>query len=145
MADSLSNPGTDPDVADALENAPMQVAMNDKFTPLNPMQPAYSNPGGHETSQQSINPGRAEILDPPSPNIAKAINRVRAWIKEKEQRGMGSQPALEMNIQMMQRGGKIGEGMAKHMLDMFQPHPLENGPLLQAPAIEGDFTKMEDD
>jgi hypothetical protein len=73
--------------------------------------------------------GSPEFLAPPSKNVAKAITRVNAWIKEKEKYGEGhEQPALLTNIRIMMRGGPMAEKMAKHMLDTFEPHPSESLP-----------------
>lgn len=79
-----------------------------------------------------------EILDPPSANIQKAIDTVKYWMG---QRTSEPQLALEENIKIMERGGPMAEGMAKHMLEMFQKPP-KTGLAVSGKTLEGVATRM---
>lgn len=70
-------------------------------------------------------PGTLEgqVIAPPSPNIALAIKRAQAWMKERSP--LEPQTVLQKNIKLMLRGGPMAEAIAKHILKMFQAHPSE--------------------
>lgn len=112
-----------------------QYAMNDeprsKFAPQENL-PDTIRP--RPLIGRSAPQGAQTIIPPSSPNVQAAINRLKAWLPENERNGPNI--VMRKNMQIMERGGSIAESLANHTLKTWEPHPNENGPMLEGPVIE---------
>jgi hypothetical protein len=79
-----------------------------------------------------------EIIPPSSPKVQQAIDRLKAWLPINERNGPN--PAIRKNIEIMERGGKMAEGMADHTLKTWSEPPQRGIP---SNVIEGDLAPLQ--